>query len=415
MKILVLVEDLRINTTSSGVGSSNIIASLLAAGHSVSCIYDYAETSSFPWLQGDVSFSRVAQTAPNAFWLFLKKYTKGDAISILLRGYPVEAAHKVRMWKEQLSKTLKESEGLFDFIFVLGAGTSFLPYFAISKMNVPYKWIVNYHDPYPIVYYPEPYKREGRRIIDKIQIRNSHRVIRKAYRVSFPSQRLYEWMSHFEVCLKQKSLILPHPNANLQHLPACVDDDSAQIDSRYFNLLHTGTLLGPRNPSSLLCAFELFISNSPEKREKTLLHFVGGDKTMTNYASYACRHNVRVFSRRVSYARSRELMQQSSVLLIIEADAEESPFMPGKLSDYIVAGKPIMALSPKKSEVRRLLGDDYPYATENGNVQQMVQILNILWDKWIKDPSIPPQYRRDELLTYISGAYYCTQLEKAIR
>ena len=58
--------------------------------------------------------------------------------------------------------------------------------------------------------------------------------------------------------------------------------------------------------------------------------------------------------------------------------------MPGKLTDYINANKPIIALTSKNSETVRLLGNSYPYHTETDNVIAIQEILESLWNKWLK-------------------------------
>jgi len=40
--------------------------------------------------------------------------------------------------------------------------------------------------------------------------------------------------------------------------------------------------------------------------------------------------------------------------LVVEADMAESPFLPSKFADCAVSGKPILAITPPKSEIRSL-------------------------------------------------------------
>ena len=55
--------------------------------------------------------------------------------------------------------------------------------------------------------------------------------------------------------------------------------------------------------------------------------------------------------------------------------------MPGKLADIAYWEKPILALTPKQSEVIRILGNNYPYHAELDKVDQIEQaVLNIATD-----------------------------------
>jgi glycosyltransferase involved in cell wall biosynthesis len=48
----------------------------------------------------------------------------------------------------------------------------------------------------------------------------------------------------------------------------------------------------------------------------------------------------------VDYTESLALMRASDALLVVDAPAERSVFLPSKLVDYLGAGRPIVALTP---------------------------------------------------------------------
>jgi hypothetical protein len=53
--------------------------------------------------------------------------------------------------------------------------------------------------------------------------------------------------------------------------------------------------------------------------------------------------------------------------------------MPGKLADYFIAKKPILALTPRASETTRLLGENYPLLAENGDIEQILIALRLIY------------------------------------
>ena len=70
---------------------------------------------------------------------------------------------------------------------------------------------------------------------------------------------------------------------------------------------------------------------------------------------------------------------------MVESGAEFSPFLPTKFVDYINIGKPIIVLTPEKSEISRLLGEDYPFKTTLNNEKEIEKILlNLDNDELIK-------------------------------
>ncbi len=60
----------------------------------------------------------------------------------------------------------------------------------------------------------------------------------------------------------------------------------------------------------------------------------------------------------VDYARSLELMVEADGLVVVDAPAAKSPFLPSKLVDYVGSGRPIAALTPDgpAAELTRRLG-----------------------------------------------------------
>ena len=381
MKILVLVEDLRINTTSAGICNSNIINSLLLGGHELTCLYDYSTSDTFPWLESSYAkFENIKSVKQNILIKAISKLPKSNAMSYHLTGFGLKENNKIHAWKKTIKEKLSK-EISYDFIMVLGAGSSMLNYFAISNIKTSVPYIVNYHDPYPYCQYPKPYF-EYSKIVGKLQAKKSNIVMQNAFKVSFPSQRLYEWMLQFHPVLEGKSIVIPHSDSKLKSLPGSEMDDLVNLNSDKFNLLHIGSLLGPRNPKYLISAFSKFCNEDQNRKENSVLNIIGritDDKFTLNKFDTT---GIQIINKRISYKKSLALMQQASVLVLLEAVAENSPFMPGKLANYFMAKKPILALTPKSSETTRLLGDQYPYMTETDNESEIYTKIVSLWNEW---------------------------------
>jgi glycosyltransferase involved in cell wall biosynthesis len=54
----------------------------------------------------------------------------------------------------------------------------------------------------------------------------------------------------------------------------------------------------------------------------------------------------------VSHEEAISISSGAKLLLIIDWDMEESPILRAKLSDYAMTGRPILAVTPKRSAVR---------------------------------------------------------------
>ena len=280
------------------------------------------------------------------------------------------------------------------------------------KTSIP--WLANFHDPFPMSLYPEPYKASTNRIY-KRQEKSTRDIIDKATFVSFPSLLLKEWMQSFFPNIKEKSIILPHVGMKLNNLPDLLIDHEVQLEPNKFNILHAGTLLGPRNIKSLFTAFERFINYDDEIKKHAVLNVLGkiAKEQVEIIASNKENCNLNIITDRVSYKRSLKLTVDANVSLIIEADSDISPFMPGKLADLIFLEKPILALTPKNSETLRILGHNYPFTSRVNDEEQIFIKLLELWYLWKEQKLELPEKNR--LKDYVSAKRFNNEVEKLFK
>jgi hypothetical protein len=183
-----------------------------------------------------------------------------------------------------------------------------------------------------------------------------------------------------------------------------------------FVLLHAGTLLGPRQPWSLLEAFRRFLAAGPGRTGRAELKFVGAVnrnlKSDPRWAEAMQIPGVRIFDQRVPYAQSLELLRQASVGIILESESGESPFFPAKLTDCLACRRPVLALSPSESVVSDLLGRDYPYRCGPTDVAGIGSALEHLWGLWregkLSEAAAPPQLA--ETLSMATVGAQCRQI-----
>jgi hypothetical protein len=377
MNILILAESLKINNTSSGIVSSTMINAFVEEGNDVTCLYENSVEETITWLP-KVKLHPVNYIHKENV---LEKIPKLKGIPSYIYGYNLKFKTKIKSWKKQIETILKASP--FDLIVVLGSGSSFVPHYAMCNVETNIPWVANFHDPYPMSLYPEPY-RKNKNIIYCLQERNTKKIIEKATYVSFPSLYLKEWMQQFFPELKNKSVVLPHLAGELKNLPISDLDNKVNLPQGKFNLLHAGTLLGPRKVDALFKAFQIFIESDKEKKDKSILTILGKVAREHNeFFKKEFSENLNIIIDRVSYKKSLELIRTADVSLIIEAEGVDfSPFMPGKLADLIELEKPILVLSPKKSETNRILGKEYPFTSEPDDIGKIVSVLNEIWILW---------------------------------
>jgi hypothetical protein len=410
MKILVLAESLRINTTSSGIVSSTFIKALENSGHEITCLYEDSHDITSINFFDTTKLEPISYSKRKKIWI--DKIPKLRGLETFVKGINVDFKSKIIDWKNKINLYIKEDD--FDLIIALGSGASFLPHYTMLEVNTKIPWMANFHDPYPFSLYPKPYKVRKNLIYWK-QEKFTKKIIKKATFVSFPSQYLKDWMQSFFPLLKEKSYILPHVGIQLKNLPTSEIDNKVNLEPNKFNIVHAGTLLGPRNVKALFNAFHRFLNFDEEIKNGAILNVFGrvAKEHKITINENKGSSNLNIITDRLSYKRSLELTKEADVSLIIEADSNISPFMPGKLADLIFLEKPILALTPKKSETLRILGEYYPFSARVNDEEQIFIKLLELWNLWKGQKLV--LLERDRLMNYVSPKRINDELENLFK
>lgn len=409
MKCLILAENLEVNRTSSGLRSHKQILLYRDIFSSVNVITSTEKKQLHTISEVNYHFLKSENTTRLGV---INKIPKSVAVQNYLFGLDLHQKISIENWKREIRLILTRES--FDYVISLGSGASFLPAYAVYKLKgeFNFKHLMFIHDPYPLNQYPPPYQKKNS-LPYKSVAKLFGKVLKNADILSFPSLRLKEWMADFYPHLKQKSIIQPHigltPAELKPYLQNSIKNNLPDFP-KGINIVHTGSLLGPRNPNFLIEALQQLFCNMPETQDIFYLHIIG-KINKTWHADMIVSNNVFVHSNRVSYLTSLEIQQKADILLIIEAAAEVSPFMPGKLADYLIAKKPILALTPKTSETARILGKDYALITNNGDTDEIYNTLYIIYRSYLNqslDKLVPEQ----EAFNYVRPENWVKQLEK---
>ncbi|MBF0136816.1 MAG: hypothetical protein H7833_15865 [Magnetococcus sp. DMHC-1] len=113
-------------------------------------------------------------------------------------------------------------------------------------------------------------------------------------------------------------------------------------------LRYLGNFYGNRTPQALFLALARLAERQPRILDDVRIE-LHGDFSPTVLARTGLQslllHTLSIH-RPVSYQRSLELMASADLLLVLDAPAQTSVFLPSKLVDYIGAGRPILGLTP---------------------------------------------------------------------
>jgi hypothetical protein len=133
-------------------------------------------------------------------------------------------------------------------------------------------------------------------------------------------------------------------------------EPSLQLDAK-FSLAHIGSLLSARNPIVLWEALSELLKEVPELAQHLQLKFIGTTSqevkdTLEKLGLLTYVHDYGY----VSHDEAVKHQKESQVLLLIEIDSPETKLiLPGKLFEYLVSGRPILAMGPAGSDFASII------------------------------------------------------------
>ncbi|MGB3590695.1 MAG: hypothetical protein WBA16_03330 [Nonlabens sp.] len=406
--ILVVADTLDVEKSSGAKGRVALINSLLRAGYRLK-VYHYSrkevgiegvetiaikEKHTSIWYilaKIQLLFTRVTNIAVN-------KYIEG-VLGFSLTYYYDVASIKAAIRKEQPAD--------YDMILALSYAISYRSNKAIIESGRWQGKLVSYiHDPYPYQNFPRPY--------DEINpgLRQKHRffksIVKQSRSLIYPSQLLSEWMASYYPGATGKSYIIPHQLPAIKDLPP----PPKYFQSSRFNLVHAGSLMAARNPTTLLNAFVDLLSNNQEFAACAHIHILGSGNFHKNHIDkIASEHSqINHISSKVDFHTVLSLQRAADVHIILEARSSISPFLPGKVAHAVWGNNKMLLLGPYYSEVRQVLGTDYKYWSENDDESKIKALLLDLFEEWKINKSL--ELNLPQIDHYFSIDYFKKIMDK---
>ena len=406
MRILVIAESINVEDSSASKVNVALISNLKKAGYPLRVLhYSHKEIHI-----EDIECVLIKETKFSLAYLLsraIRVYQRVTKIYINRTlekyiGFSFTHTNDTFSIKKGITKHLDFNP---DLILTLSKGGSFRPHRAMLMLpELQSKWMAYIHDPYPFHMYPRPYNWVEKSYQKKEAFMRA--ITEKAQFFSFPSLLLKQWMESYFPAVADKSCIIPHQIKIETELGALPDF----FAENQFSLLHAGNLLTPRNPKFLLDAFLKFLEKHPEAKPMAKLYLVGNnDAHKVTLRPYGNHPNI-VIQDYVEYKVVQALEKNTTVNIILEAVSEISPFLPGKFPNCVVADKPIMILGPYYSEVKRLLGENYPYWSEANNTEAIEKMITGLYENWQNNPEALVLNRPD-LVDYSTEIYLKATLD----
>lgn len=270
------------------------------------------------------------------------------------------------------------------------------------RYNLP--WAAHFSDPWtdnPFSAYDERTRR--------INLALERSVVEEADRTIFTSRETVERV--FEKYADEL-------RARARVLPQCFDpelypaNESEDLDGE-FVVRYIGNFYGTRSPEPLCRALASVQAARPGALSRVRFEIVGGSDPQL-VARSGCENlpeGLLVFRPTVSYSESLRLMAESDGLLVIDAPAEVSVFLPSKLIDYVGAARPILGLTPPGAAcdlIERLGGPTaHPSDVEamGRAVESFLETLRMRREAGARDAWGAPEVRREYEASHVARSF----------
>lgn len=181
--------------------------------------------------------------------------------------------------------------------------------------------------------------------------------------------------------------------------------------SEKFTISHIGSLLSDRNPEVLWQVLAELVQENADFANDLELRFAGviSDRIKRKLKDVGLEDYTSYFGY-VSHTKALELQRTSQLLLLIEIDAEKTKgIIAGKIFEYMVAERPIVALGPEGADIEKIIretntGTYFLYTEKEKLKAQILAYYELYKAGQLKTAPIGLQkYSRKSLTKHLAG------------
>jgi glycosyltransferase involved in cell wall biosynthesis len=265
----------------------------------------------FLWIRGNVFIpdARVLWVKPSI--QFLEKYIQENQIDTVITTGPPHSLH------------------------LIGLGLK-------EKMQL--HWLADFRDPWTTIGYHDALKLSARAAKRHKELES--KVLNTADSILVTS---FTTKKEFQTLTKQPIYVITngYDVELVEKMP---------LDEK-FTLAHIGSFLSQRNPEILWQCLKEIIAENPSFSNDFQLKLIGA--VSPEILQTISKFGLEGFVTNLGYVSHHEAVSQqrsSQVLLLIEIDSEiTKSIIPGKLFEYMVSERPILAIGPKDSDFETII------------------------------------------------------------
>jgi hypothetical protein len=373
LKFLIIAQDLRVSGTSEGLVSRSFISKLRMA---------------YPKAIIDVVYLKFHQSEDQLQVLPVNTI-KDFVIDFKVPLY-IKWVNKVywRLCHESLNERYIQKQyakhiahidyKAYDVVFIRSAGLDYEAVLGAKDLPILKKAIINFHDPYPIFWCAG----NDRPLInlELFRLKKMQQVVLQARKCITPAKTLTDDMSLLYGAMN-KFHTLPHQYDeavfDLTNRTNCFEKRK-QITICYHGAIQFGRDICP-----LLDAYEDQLENNIWYKEHTEFVVRVKNTVDINYLNtrYQKNENIRVLGPANFSESAYEQTQLADINIILENGHVYSNILVGKAPFLASTGKPILCVSPPRSELRSIIKDEKYIAHCNNKEDIKEKLENLISER----------------------------------
>jgi hypothetical protein len=381
MKFLVVEQDLRISGTSQGIISRSFLAKLRTAYPSsiIDVVYlkqyisedrlDLLPVDSIKEYVLDLKIPFITKWLNKIYWrLFHISLTRNHI-------HKVYGSYIAQIDYQQ-----------YEHIFIRSAGLNHETILGTKGLPILKKAIVNFHDPYPLFWYPgSKSKLSG---LELYKLKEMYKVVTQAKSCMSSASLMSEDLETLYGCRK-KFYHLPHQyDATVFDLS---DVNGVLKKNKKVTISYHGAIMFGRNIEVVLDAYEELVRNNPIYKENTefVLRVKGID--LKKLAERYSKTPTIVILETLNFSNScNEQMNEADINIILENGPLYCNILVGKAPFLAAIRKPILSISPERSEIRRIIKDQQYIASYSDKQEIKQKLENLIVNRMNSDEAVYP-------------------------
>lgn len=372
MKFLVIAQDLRISGTSEGIVSRSFLSKLRKAypDSIIDVVYlkGHFSEDKLDLLPVDSIETHVLNLKiPLLVRLVNKLYWRIFHISLVF-NYPY------KIFGQYISKINYQK---YDHIFIRSSGLNHETIMGSKDLPILGKAIINFHDPFPIFWYVGSKRKLTN--LEMFKMKEMQKVVFQA-KTCMSSANCMSNDMEFLYGTTKKFYTLPHQyDANVFDL---TDTNNVFKKNKEITICYHGAIQFGRNLEILLDAYKELIKNNSDYKENTefVIRVKGTDMEKLR-ARYSSINNIVILDT-VSFSNScYEQSELADINIIIENGPIYCNILVGKAPFLAAIMKPILSISPERSEMRLIIKDNQYIATCNDKEEIKLKLENLIADR----------------------------------